>query len=289
MAAIFQSRTLRLLSGVRGSDEVEAGAEPASEGLTDFRSVGAKQRAVRSGRRPGLSGASDSQDIGTTSGPYTRASSEGDAGDGLLTLSPDPVVQRQYEAAGLSVPAIKEVPKADAVTYNQEMTAAMAGRADAAQVEIKTPDELAEARLFRTENGSGFAIKPDGDIVAVFASKSEPSGGGYSMLQAAVQAGGRKLDAFDTYLPAIYETAGFRPVARVRWNDEYAPPNWNKADFASFNDGEPDVILFVYDPNYFGGKVDIPSFDDYDEAAKIQDAEVQKIKPQVDKALGGGQ
>ena len=88
-----------LRSGVRGSDEVEAGAEQASEGLTDFRGVGAKQRTVRSGRRPGLSGASDSQDIGATSGPYTRASAEGDAGDGLLTLSPDPVVQRRYRAS----------------------------------------------------------------------------------------------------------------------------------------------------------------------------------------------
>jgi len=278
-----------LRSGVRGSDEVEVGAEPASEGLTDFRGVGAKQRTVRSGRRPGPAGASDSQDLGSTSGPYTRTRVEGDEGDGLLTLSPDPAVQRQYEESGLSVPTIKEVPTTDAVNYNQEMTAAMAGRPDAAQVEIKTPEELAEARLFRTENGSGFAIKPDGDIVAVFASKTEPSGGGYSMLQAAVQAGGRKLDAFDTYLPAIYETAGFRPVARVRWNDDFAPPNWNKADFAEFNNGEPDVILFVYDPNYFGGKVDIPSFNDYDEAAKIQDAELQKVKPQVDQALGGDQ
>lgn len=274
-----------LRSGVRGSDEVEAGAEQASEGLTDFRGVGAKQRTVRSGRRPGPAGASDSQNIGATSGPYTRASAEGDEGNGLLVLNPDPVSQRQYEAAGLSVPAIKEVPTTEAAAYNQEMTAAMAGRSDAAQVEIKTPDELAEARLFRTESGSGFAIKPDGDIVAVFASKTEPSGGGYSMLQAAVQAGGRKLDAFDTYLPAIYETAGFRPVARVRWNDEYAPPNWNKADFADFNNGEPDVILFVHDPSYFGGKVDVPSFDDYDEAAKIQDAEVQRI----DQASGGNQ
>ena len=88
-----------LRSGVRGSDEVEAGAEQASEGLTDFRGVGAKQRTVRSGRRPGLSGASDSQDIGTTSGPYTRASSEGDEGDGLLVLNSDPVSQPEYEVS----------------------------------------------------------------------------------------------------------------------------------------------------------------------------------------------
>ena len=87
-----------LRSGIRGSDEVEAGTEQTSEGLTDFRGVGAKQRTVRSGRRPGLSGASDSQDLGATPGPYTRASAEGDEGDGLLVLNPDPVSQRQYEA-----------------------------------------------------------------------------------------------------------------------------------------------------------------------------------------------
>ncbi len=60
-----------------------------------------------------------------------------------------------------------------------------------------------------------FAIKPDGDIVAVFASESEPKGGSYALLQAAVQAGGKKLDAFNTYLPKIYSRVGFRPVARL--------------------------------------------------------------------------
>jgi hypothetical protein len=89
-----------LRSGVRTSDEVEAGTEQASEGLTDFRGVGAKRRPDRSGWRDGLPGTGDSQDLGATSGPYTRASAEGDEGDGLLTLSPDPVSQRKYEASG---------------------------------------------------------------------------------------------------------------------------------------------------------------------------------------------
>ena len=88
-----------LRSGVRGSDEVEAEAEQTSEELTDFRGVGAKQRTVRSGRRDRLPGTGDSEGSGATSGPYTRASAEGDAGDGLLTLSPDPVVQRRYRAS----------------------------------------------------------------------------------------------------------------------------------------------------------------------------------------------
>ena len=88
-----------LRSGVRGSDEVETGAEPASEGLTDFRGVGAKQRTVRSGRRPRLPGASDSQDVGATSGPYARAGAEGNEGDGLLVLNSDPVSQPEYEVS----------------------------------------------------------------------------------------------------------------------------------------------------------------------------------------------
>ena len=88
-----------LRSGVRGSDEVEAGAEQASEGLTDFRGAGAKRRLDRSGWLDGLPGTGDSRDPGATSGPYTRASAEGDEGDGLLVLNPDPVSQRKYEAS----------------------------------------------------------------------------------------------------------------------------------------------------------------------------------------------
>ena len=107
-------------------------------------------------------------------------------------------------------------------------------------------------------------------------------------MQAAIEAGGRKLDAFNTMLPDIYETVGFRPVARVKWNDEFAPKPpfaakaWDKQTFAEFNNGEPDVILFVYDPKYFGGidRNTLPLFEDFDEAAKIQDAELAK--------LGGG-
>ena len=162
------------------------------------------------------------------------------------------------------------------------MTAAMEGHKFGAQVEIKSAEELSNARLFRTDNGSGFAVKPDGDIVAVFASKAEPEGGAYAMLQAAVAAGGRKLDAFDTYLPSIYKTIGFRPVARLPWNDEFAPPDWDKATFSKYNNGEPDVVMFVYDPDYFGEALDVPLFTDYDEALAVQDAEVARLKARVD-------
>ena len=151
------------------------------------------------------------------------------------------------------------------------MTAAMAGNKFGPQVEIKSAEDLASSSLFRTESGSGFAIKPDGDIVAVFASSTEPAGGSYAMLQAAVQAGGNKLDAFDTFLPDIYKRVGFRPVARLPWNDEFAPPGWDKEGvFKKYNNGEPDIIFFVHDSEYFGGATDVPVVTDYDDAVKLQ-------------------
>jgi len=264
----------QLRPGVRGSDATEVAAEQGS--LESFRGVSPTQRTVRAERR--LSERLDRSDLGGQTGPYTRGTGSGDAGDGLLVLEPSAQSQARYQEAGLSLPAVREVPAAQsAAQYNADMTGAMAGHKFGAQVEIKSPEELADARLFRTDDGSGFAIKPDGDIVAVFAGQNAARGSGYSMLQAAVAAGGRKLDAFDTYLPKIYETAGFRPVARLPWNDEFAPPNWEKETFSNFNNGEPDVVFFVYDPDYYGGAVDVPVFNDYGDAVVEQDKQLQAL------------
>ena len=264
----------QLRPGVRAGDATETAAEPG--GIEGFRGISATQRAVRAERR--LPERVDPRDPQGQTGPYTRGAGSGDAGNGLLVLQPNPQSQARYSEAGLTLPVIREVPaQQSASQYNADMTEAMRGHKFGAQVEIKSAEELAQARLFRTEDGSGFAIKPDGDIVAVFAGKQSAKGGGYSMLQAAVAAGGRKLDAFDTYLPKIYETAGFRPVARLPWNDEFAPPNWDKGAFSKFNNGEPDVVFFVYDPDYYGGAVDVPTFGSYDEAVAEQDKQLQTL------------
>ncbi|MFZ8927310.1 MAG: hypothetical protein ACO3CU_11190, partial [Candidatus Nanopelagicales bacterium] len=87
----------------------------------------------------------------------------------------------------------------------------------------------------------------------------------------------------------IYETAGFRPVARLPWNDEYAPPGWNKKAFEEFNNGEPDVVFFVYDPSYYGGARNVPVFDDYDAAVAEQTRQLRALQepPQTQQARGG--
>jgi hypothetical protein len=255
---------------IRGSDEVKIEAESPT-GLENYRGLSGNLRAVRANRRLNA-GLDNGSSFGGATGPYSTGVVGTDGGTGLLTFTPDPAVLRRYEAAGNSLPAIKQVSSApNAASYNADMTRAMAGNPAGAQVEIKSAEDLSGYNLFRTEAGSGFAIKPDGDIVAVFASPNEPPRGSYAMLQAAVQAGGTKLDAFDTFLPKIYENVGFRPVARLPWNDEFAPPNWDKKVFAKHNNGEPDIVFFVHDPEYFGGAKDVPVVTDYDDAVRLQD------------------
>lgn len=248
-----------------------------SEFLNTFR---ADQNQTLRGRY--YASGDSSGNYSASSGPYRREGIAGDDGNGLLTFSPDSASLIQYNSAGLSVPTIRQVNAAtDAVKYNADMTQAMSINPFGAQVEIKNPKELAEMRLFRTESGSGFGIKDDGDIVSIFSSANEPKHGSYAMLQAAVAAGGKKLDAFDTYLPNIYERVGFRPVARLPWNDDFAPPNWDKSIFAEYNNGKPDVIFFVHDPDYFGGATDVPKITNFDDGAKLQnDALTRNVERQ---------
>jgi hypothetical protein len=263
---------------IRGSDEVKIETESPT-GLENYRGLSGNLRAVRANRRLNA-GLDNESSFGGATGPYSTGVVGTDGGTGLLTFTPDPAVLRRYEAAGNSLPAIKQVSSApNAASYNADMTRAMAGNPAGAQVEIKSAEDLSGYNLFRTEAGSGFAIKPDGDIVAVFASPNEPPRGSYAMLQAAVQAGGTKLDAFDTFLPKIYENVGFRPVARLPWNDEFAPPNWDKKVFAKHNNGEPDIVFFVHDPEYFGGAKDVPVVTDYDDAVRLQDEALGAVTP----------
>ena len=249
-------------------------AEPQAT-LPGFRDVSTKQRTVRSDRR--LAELNSAEGGAGQSGPYTRGSGTDD-GAGRV-LEPNPAVVTRYQEAGLNIPRITQADASTSQQYHDDMVAAMADHPMGAQVEIKSAEDLSGMQLFRTEGGSGFAIKPDGDVVAVFAGPNEAKGSSYAMLQAAVEMGGKKLDAFRTYLPRIYETVGFRPVARVKWNDAYAPPGWNKETFAKFQNGEPDVVLFVYDKNYFGDADydSIPLFEDFDEAAALQDQALREL------------
>ena len=170
-------------------------------------------------------------------------------------------------------------PAEGAAAFHAAISAAKGAGKFGAAVHAYPVDDYRDMRLFLTADGqSGFALKGS-DIVSAFKGASKEAKVADSVLALAIQEGGRKLDAFDTVLPDIYSQSGFRAVARIAWNDEFAPDGWSKETFAKFNGGEPDVVFMVYDPEharpYQAG--DGQRAESYEVAVATQDKVLERI------------
>jgi len=175
-------------------------------------------------------------------------------------------------------PTFYEMQPQDADVFQAAIAKSKEDSPYGAAVYVYPEEAYADMRKFMTQDGkAGFALKGN-DIVSVFSSP-EHKGAASSMLQLAVQEGGRKLDAFDTVLPNIYYQNGFKVVGRMKWNEDYIPDGWNKQTFKEFNKGEPDVVYMAYDPEE-SRTPDVISpdqyYDDPDALAKAQDDAVTK-------------
>jgi hypothetical protein len=172
-----------------------------------------------------------------------------DKADVEAIWKPKPSQKIGMRTAGQTPVNFHELKVSGQYRFDQGIRAAVAASPHGAAVEVKDPEAVAFMRTFVTPNDkAGFAL--DGDnIVSLF---KHPDSGikGFtnSALSLATQNGGRRLDAFDTVLPGLYSENGFRAVARLAWNDKYAPPGWDYQKFGAFNGGRPDVVFMVYDP-----------------------------------------
>ena len=109
--------------------------------------------------------------------------------------------------------------------------------------------ELAESiksgqrKVFITEDGqAGFAVQEDGDIQMVF-SNSDKKGVGVNLMAEAITQGGRKLDAYDPFLPEWYsKTFGFEETGRDTFDPQYAKPGWESDPILS---KRPDVVYMA--------------------------------------------
>lgn len=195
------------------------------------------------------------------------------------TYSHSEAVAGVYAENGYDAPDFHELTrgKAAARLYSRLINDSKRNNRFGASVYVYPEEEYEGMRLFVTKDGlAGFALKGD-DIVSAFKSpKSNDRGVAFSMVRMGVALGGRRLDAFDTVLPSIYSVNGFRAIARMRWNDDYAPDDWSKETFVEFNNGEPDVVFMAYDPKRDG--VYTPDegeyTEDYDDAVARQTAAV---------------
>lgn len=120
-------------------------------------------------------------------------------------------------------------------------------------VDLPSDADLLEAakdgRLVDMNGGMAYVTK-DGDLKGLF--KYDPAAKGTAkVLQAErIKMGGIKLDAYDTEgtgevsLVPTYKKNGFREVARVDFNPEFAPPDMPESVKAM----NPDVVVMAYDP-----------------------------------------
>jgi hypothetical protein len=183
------------------------------------------------------------------------------------------------EKLGRAAPDLIEIaPDADGAKYfSDQITSAKKANKFGASVYVYPQKEYKDMRLFITDDGSaGYALKPNGDVVSAFSSGTH-KGVAQNILLHAVEQGGVKLDAFDTVLPDLYSTMGFRESGRIPWLDEEAPEDWNKAVFRAFNAGEPDVSFMAYsrDPAI---PVEPRYESSYESAVEAQDRDVEDFR-----------
>lgn len=162
-------------------------------------------------------------------------------------------------------------------------------------VDLHEEIEYSNMKNFSLSDGSGnISVTQDGDIISVAkSSNSKIKGASKQLLLTALKNGGKKLDNYNGFLTINYQKAGFEPVARVKFNPEYAPDDWNFE-----RDGQPDIIVMKHngdsaetvEANY--GKypftdIETLPYMEYDEAIAYRDSllETEDIGPVGNQSL----
>ena len=145
-------------------------------------------------------------------------------------MSGDPAAQQQIaeHSLGTAMGTINPIKRVGEATIEHSSTSSKEfyktlnqARADSSRVaeatHIYKPSEYEKMNTYLSpDKKSGFAVKPDGDLVSVF---SLEKGRGNTIVQQAKEAGATKLDAFDNgYLKEFYQKHGFKEYKRE--------PNW---------------------------------------------------------------
>jgi hypothetical protein len=175
--------------------------------------------------------------------------------------------EEAIRAAGGSTPQVYELDPSEAKTFRDQMLKVKA-RPEGASVEVYDEADYAKMRLFTTQDGLvGAALRGD-EMISLFSLPGAPKRVARHMVATQIAQGGRRGDAFDTVLPKLYTPEGFAPVARMPWNDEFAPDGWDYSFYQKYNGGRPDVVFMAYDParvdtEYVPGEGEMLGPDDY--------------------------
>jgi len=162
----------------------------------------------------------------------------------------------------------------DAETFVKSALDAKAGRKFGSSVSIKSPAEYEGYTLLMAGEGRAHAtISPDGELGGVIKGRNGTSEDVNALIDAAIKTGKvRWLNAFDTVLPSMYGEYGFEAVARMPFNDEYKPADWDYQLYGKFNGGRPDVIFMARTKdkaNYELSRKSIPTVKEWDDGVAL--------------------
>lgn len=257
---LVRRRSGRLSEAARGetAEAADTGAGRYSIDSPDYRGREDTGRADRTERRAGAALDEDA------------ARARGDGSRDLAVHGRELTEAVRRRATERDVPNLGLRETTDYQTYSEALDAARTANRNGAMVDPQSTEELTEhgARTFlNADNTAGVAVEQDGNIVGVFKNPSNRTRrAAQDLLLNAIAAGGDHLDCYvlqpevsPTNLGYIYSQLGFEPVAYLRFNREYADPNW---DYASF--GEPDVVMWVHNGDPVGTVVErIGNYPDY--------------------------
>lgn len=153
----------------------------------------------------------------------------------------------------------------------------------AACVDTHPLEEMKDFKLFLAKNEmAGVAVKPDGDITAVFKNPDYKQRGAVNDLIITARAnGGDKMDCYGIGLVNMYEKCGYVPVARIPFNADYVDDPYLLAT-------RPDVYAMMKNTDSLDTVIqknaaksyklsmqadldNLPTYEDYDEALRFRD------------------
>lgn len=155
--------------------------------------------------------------------------------------------------------------------------------ANGACVDVHSKDESETFKLFLAKDGmAGVAVKPDGDITAVFKnSDSKAKGAVNDLILTARANGGDKMDCYGQFLVNAYEKCGYKVVARIPFNADYVDDPYLlkiRPDVYALMKDSDDIETVIqknaakaYKLSSQADLDSLPTFEDYDEALKYRD------------------
>lgn len=127
-------------------------------------------------------------------------------------------LKKQYGITDVNLQETK-----DSAAFASAIKAAKESNPNGGAVDEHPIEELDTYKLFLSEGGmAGVAVKPDGDITAVFKNTNLQERGVVNDLILTARAnGGEKMDCYGRGLVNMYEQCGYVPVAKVKFNADY--------------------------------------------------------------------